>query len=46
LLLDVQSLEGHTVTFEEKRGENAVQYDGVPFIMLGNEVRGCHQGPQ
>lgn len=45
LLLDVQSVDGFLIKFEDTRGEVPVAYDGVPFIQLGTEVRECHQGP-
>ena len=36
-------LQNYVVKFEDVRGELPLQYDGIPFVQLGTEVRVCHQ---
>lgn len=37
--------DGHRIHWEVKKGLPEIPYDGVPFIILGYEVRECQHGP-
>ncbi|KAL4233952.1 hypothetical protein ACF0H5_005607 [Mactra antiquata] len=44
-VFDVHSFDGTTIKFEDKHGEVPICYDGIPWILIGTEVRECHNGP-
>ena len=44
LITGISCLEQCAVRFEEKNGELPIDYDGIPFVILGTEVRECQYG--
>ena len=49
LFKDLKSLEGYKIRFEDVghplQSRLKIQYDGVPFIIVGNDTYECNQAP-
>ena len=44
--VEVTSSDLNHVLWEDRRGDVPIDFNGTPFVIVGKEVRECHNGPK